>query len=76
MTDTLIDPLTSASYLPNSTPLNRAFANNLDVFTWFELPENLHRLKRFGVAMHATESVHPIGAIKQGSYIRLNLFSI
>ncbi|KAJ6463521.1 O-methyltransferase [Mycena sanguinolenta] len=41
------------------TPLNRAFNTHVDLFSWFELPENRIRFRRFGMAMDAGRRVSP-----------------
>ena len=48
-TSTQIDRM--ARYL---TPFNLAFGTKLGFFQWLELPENRHRLVRFGHAMKGT----------------------
>ena len=38
----------------HATPFNLAFGTDLRFFQWLELPENRHRLIRFGHAMKGT----------------------
>ncbi|KIK62690.1 hypothetical protein GYMLUDRAFT_41605 [Collybiopsis luxurians FD-317 M1] len=49
-----------------NTPLNKAFGTHIDLFSWYELPENKVRFKRFGVAMDASRRMSPQGAVLQG----------
>ncbi|KAJ6525736.1 O-methyltransferase [Mycena capillaripes] len=61
--ETLLDPATSASSLPTESAFNRAFGVNMDVFAWYELPENRHRFNRFSMAMLATRALSPPSTI-------------
>ncbi|KAJ7701081.1 hypothetical protein B0H17DRAFT_1157762 [Mycena rosella] len=38
------------------TPLNRAFNAHIDLFSWYELPENRVRFRRFGMAVNVTRA--------------------
>ncbi|KAJ6469006.1 O-methyltransferase [Mycena vitilis] len=49
------------------TPLNKAFGTHIDLFSWYEKPENLKRYKRFGFAMEVSKKLTPPGAtVSQG----------
>ncbi|KAJ7630070.1 O-methyltransferase [Mycena polygramma] len=61
--DVVTDPKTEADEL--DTPLNRAFNTHLNLFSWFELPENKVRFRRFGMAMDAGRRVSPPGSAAQ-----------
>ncbi|KAJ6578818.1 hypothetical protein DFH09DRAFT_891319, partial [Mycena vulgaris] len=50
------------------TSLNRAFNTHIDLFAWYELPENIVRFRRFGMAMDASRKVSPAGAALQGMF--------
>ncbi|KAJ7749594.1 O-methyltransferase [Mycena maculata] len=49
-----------------NTPLNKAFNTHIDLFSWYELPENKMRFKRFGMAMDASRRMSPLGPPSQG----------
>lgn len=53
--ETFTDPKTSHSQEPVDTALQRAFGKKLGLFEWYELPENAHRLRRFGNAMRSLQ---------------------
>ncbi|KAJ7270666.1 O-methyltransferase [Mycena haematopus] len=54
--DVVLAPSTSADEL--DTPLNRAFnTRGVDLFSWYERPENRVRFRRFGMAMDAGRRV-------------------
>ncbi|KAJ6586263.1 O-methyltransferase [Mycena vulgaris] len=44
-----------------NTPLNKAFNTHIDLFSWYELPENKVRFRRFGMAMDASRRMSPLG---------------
>ncbi|KAJ7147632.1 O-methyltransferase [Mycena crocata] len=46
------------------TPLNKAFGTHVDLFTWYEKPENKIRFKRFGMAMDASRRMSPPGILQ------------
>ncbi|KAJ7042930.1 O-methyltransferase [Mycena alexandri] len=49
-----------------NTPLNRAFGTHVDLFSWYERPENRIRFRRFGMAMDASRRVSPQGWLMRG----------
>ncbi|KAJ7806154.1 O-methyltransferase [Mycena olivaceomarginata] len=63
LTETLLDPATSASSLPTESAFNRAFGVDMDLFAWYELPENRTRFNRFSKAMLATRALSPPSTI-------------
>jgi hypothetical protein len=58
-----LDPATSASSLPTESAFNRAFGVDMDLFAWYELPENRTRFNRFSKAMLATRALSPPSTI-------------
>ncbi|KIK51364.1 hypothetical protein GYMLUDRAFT_208715 [Collybiopsis luxurians FD-317 M1] len=62
--EVIINPNRSEDEL--DTPLNKAFDTHLDLFSWYELPENKIRFKRFGMAMDASRRMSPQGTVLQG----------
>lgn len=50
-----------------NTPLNRAFNSDVDLFSWYEMPENRVRFRRFGMAMDVARRLSPPGTILKGS---------
>lgn len=51
LTETLLDPATAHSDEPNHASFNRALQTNLDLFPWYEQPENSYHLERFSNCM-------------------------
>ncbi|KAJ6614651.1 O-methyltransferase [Mycena sp. CBHHK59/15] len=49
-----------------NTPLNKAFNTHIDLFSWYEMPENKVRFNRFGMAMDAARRMSPPGSVLQG----------
>ncbi|KAJ7146171.1 S-adenosyl-L-methionine-dependent methyltransferase [Mycena epipterygia] len=49
-----------------NTPLNRAFNTHIDLFSWYERPENRVRFRRFGMSMDASRRLSPPGSVLQG----------
>ncbi|KAJ6510967.1 O-methyltransferase [Mycena sanguinolenta] len=64
--DVVLDKVSEASDDEFNTPLNRAFGTHVDLFSWYEKPENRKRFKRFGFAMDVSRRLSPPGAILQG----------
>ena len=64
--DNLVNPETALSEEPNQAPFNTHFGTQLSLFEWYELPENKHRLERFGLAMDAGRNVMPPDLIMRG----------
>ncbi|KIK51363.1 hypothetical protein GYMLUDRAFT_265869 [Collybiopsis luxurians FD-317 M1] len=62
--EVIINPDRSEDEL--DTPLSKAFGTHIDLFSWYELPENKVRFKRFGVAMDAWRRISPQGTVLQG----------
>ncbi|KIK65190.1 hypothetical protein GYMLUDRAFT_220458 [Collybiopsis luxurians FD-317 M1] len=48
-----------------SPPFKTAFKTDLDIFTWYELPENSTRFKRFSAAMNAAAHMAPSAATQE-----------
>jgi len=53
--ETLTDPATSHSQEPEDSPLQRGFGKRMELFSWYELPENTFRMRRFGNAMRSLQ---------------------
>ncbi|KAJ7496660.1 O-methyltransferase [Mycena latifolia] len=62
--DVILDKTQSEDEL--NTPLNRAFGSHIDLFTWYQKPENTVRFKRFGFAMDVTRKMSSPGSVLQG----------
>ncbi|KAJ7183858.1 S-adenosyl-L-methionine-dependent methyltransferase [Mycena filopes] len=66
LTDTIIDPKDGLSNAPTNAAFNRAFNTDLPLFTWFDEPEQKHRMARFALGVSgATKMAFP-EAILQG----------
>lgn len=70
--ETLLDSSTSHSFLPIQSAFNKAFDVDVDVFEWYERPDNELRFRRFSMAMAATRGLSPADTIMQGIYRILN----
>ena len=66
MTETLLSPMTSASFSPLHAPFSRAWNTELTMFDWLNLSINKSRLKRFGNAMNGMSGTIPVDAVLQG----------
>ncbi|KAF8162504.1 S-adenosyl-L-methionine-dependent methyltransferase [Mycena galopus ATCC 62051] len=64
--DVVLDKASEASDDEFNTPLNKAFGTHIDLFSWYEKPDNINRFKRFGFAMDVSRKLTPPGAILQG----------
>ncbi|KAJ7161036.1 O-methyltransferase [Mycena filopes] len=64
--DVVLDPQKRQDADELDTPLNRAFGTHVDLFSWYELPGNRVRFRRFGMAMDASRRVSPTGWVLQG----------
>ncbi|KAJ7643408.1 O-methyltransferase [Mycena polygramma] len=64
--DVVLDKESEASSDEFNTPLNKAFGTHIDLFSWYEKPDNSKRFKRFGMAMDVSRRMSPKGAILQG----------
>ncbi|KAF7321194.1 S-adenosyl-L-methionine-dependent methyltransferase [Mycena chlorophos] len=62
LADTIHDPHAA----PGPIPHMRAFNTPLNMFQWFEAPEQEQRLRRFGVAMRGTGEEEPVDTILKG----------
>ena len=51
---------------PTQCALTKAMHSTLPAFEFLELPENAHRLRRFGVVMDASTKLQPANAILNG----------
>ncbi|KAJ7174961.1 O-methyltransferase [Mycena crocata] len=60
LTDTILNPEEGV------VPYNRAFDTKEALYYFFQRPENLSKLKRFGLAMQGTAASEPPGTIFQG----------
>ncbi|KAF8215437.1 O-methyltransferase [Mycena galopus ATCC 62051] len=49
--ENMTDPKTAVSDNPVHSPYQRAFKHDLHIYDWYELPENAHRRRRFGIGM-------------------------
>ncbi|KAH8102740.1 S-adenosyl-L-methionine-dependent methyltransferase [Cristinia sonorae] len=73
--DALTDPKTSHSQEPRDGAHQRAFGVDLDLFSWYEMPENAFRLRRFGNAMRSMQWSAPVtggfdwAGLKEGSVV-------
>jgi hypothetical protein len=63
----LLDPVASFAQDAAVTPISRAFNFKGDYWQFIELPENKHRLSRFGHGMRATASFLPTELIATGT---------
>ncbi|KZT01060.1 S-adenosyl-L-methionine-dependent methyltransferase [Laetiporus sulphureus 93-53] len=66
--DILKNPETTNSFSPFDAPFSIAWpgTKNIKMYDWLNLPENLPRLKRFGMAMNGMNSMTPPDAILRG----------
>ncbi|TFY59839.1 hypothetical protein EVG20_g7638 [Dentipellis fragilis] len=64
--DVILDPVTSHSYDPKKTAINKAFNSDLDYFSWYETPGNESRVMRFGHAMNGSKAFTSNNAIVGG----------
>ncbi|KAJ7070243.1 O-methyltransferase [Mycena belliarum] len=64
--DVVINPSREEPADELNTPLNRAFNTHVDLFSWYERPENRIRFRRFGMAMDASRKVQPPGVQSKG----------
>lgn len=67
--DVVLDTAAEASDDEFNTPLNKAFGTHIDLFSWYEKPENSKRFKRFGFAMDVNRKLSPPGAALQGTFL-------
>jgi hypothetical protein len=65
--ETLLDPGLGHAYESNKAALNKALNIDVDMWTWFERPENRLRLARFGASMAGVRNMSPPKAILEGS---------
>lgn len=63
--EVLDDPTIADSGDPTKAALYKALNTNLSSFEWLELPENAHRLRRFGLAMRGVNELSK-AAVAQG----------
>ncbi|KAJ7159946.1 O-methyltransferase [Mycena crocata] len=66
MTDVMLDPNTAFSQDPTDTAFSQAFATKAPIFTWYETPENHHRLVRFEVGQMGSNKIDPPESILLG----------
>lgn len=66
LSETLRDPVFGHSDEPTQCALTKAMHSTLPAFEFLELPENAHRLRRFGVVMDASTKLQPANAILNG----------
>ncbi|KAJ3537872.1 hypothetical protein NM688_g6604 [Phlebia brevispora] len=59
----LTDPTSAHSEEFNEASIQLAFGFKEPLWEWYERPENLLRLRRFGVAMHGAEKLQPPEAV-------------
>ncbi|KZT70030.1 O-methyltransferase [Daedalea quercina L-15889] len=66
--DVLKDPQMTNSFSPYDASFALAWpgTRNIAMYDWLNLPENNHRKKRFGMAMHGMNSMTPSDAILRG----------
>jgi hypothetical protein len=70
--DNLVDTKTASSQELIDTPFNRAFGTRLQMWDWYELPENAKRHRRFGAAMRGTTRIFPPELTIHGSYYSIS----
>ncbi|KLO13199.1 S-adenosyl-L-methionine-dependent methyltransferase [Schizopora paradoxa] len=66
MLEQLTDPNVEDHDDPTNVALSRAFGHKGDAWSWYELPENEMRFKRFGAAMKGITSMQKPEAILHG----------
>ncbi|KAF7363224.1 S-adenosyl-L-methionine-dependent methyltransferase [Mycena venus] len=64
--DVVLDEASESSGDEFNTALNKAFGTHIDLFSWYEKPDNRKRYKRFGFAMDVSRKLTPPAAISQG----------
>jgi len=64
--EALQDPKTAFSEEDEDAPLCRAWGTKLSMWNWMELPEQAHRLRRFGVAMRGVQAMEVPNNILEG----------
>ncbi|KAJ7455082.1 S-adenosyl-L-methionine-dependent methyltransferase [Mycena latifolia] len=64
--DVIVDPQAGHSNDPTKTAFNRAFKTDLPFFEWYDLPEQTHRMARFGIAMDGGSRLAVPDTIIQG----------
>ncbi|KAI0320587.1 O-methyltransferase [Amylostereum chailletii] len=64
--DTILEASTQSSGNPTESAFNRAFSTDLEIFSWYESPENRDRLVRFSMAMDGARRLSPPKAILRG----------
>lgn len=60
------DPLTANSVEVTNTAFNRAFKVDVPLWSFYEQPEQSHRLKRFGAAMQGVTAMQRDDIILNG----------
>lgn len=65
----LADPKLRMSEEPTETPFNLAFKTKLNLFEWFDEPEQDYRRRRFGVAMQGVAGMFPPDAVLNGMIV-------
>src|SRR5882762_3133540 len=74
MAENLLDPKTAGSQELLDASFSRAFGRQAG-HEFFERPENAYRLRRFGAAMHGTQSSMSPGAILNGDHVSAPFWS-
>lgn len=74
MVENTIDPTTSFSQDPSTSPLARAFNTNVGFFEWLDQPGNERRLRRFGAAMQSGNSLTAPDLLIGGASLCLSLW--
>ncbi|KAJ7513135.1 S-adenosyl-L-methionine-dependent methyltransferase [Mycena galericulata] len=66
LVDIMLDPKDGHSGDPNKAAFNRAFKTDLPMFAWFDLPEQMHRMVRFGLGFSGVSAMAAPDAILHG----------
>lgn len=71
MFENITDPVTGKSEEPQHASVCRAFQLKEPIWNWWEQPENIGRLRRFGAAMSGTNKMQPPQTILSGKLMSL-----
>ena len=66
--ETLVDPKTAFSGDAKQCAVSKAFNAELSLWEILELPENVHRLKRFGLAMEGSSRIESVESLLESKF--------